>query len=134
GLFILEIKVQSYGILSVGGVLAMVIGSIMLIDAPIPELRPSLKFIIPVAIGLSLIFIFLIVLAIHAHVRKASTGREGLIGEIGTAQTDLIPEGKVFVHGEIWNAEAPENIPKGAKVKVEEVFKSLKLRVTKIDS
>ncbi len=132
GLFILEIKIQSYGILSVGGVLAMVIGSIMLIDAPIPELRPSLNFIIPIAISLSLIFLFLIILAVKAHARKASTGREGLIGETGKAKTDLSPEGKVFVHGEIWDAEAPENIPKGSKVKVIEVKTNLKIRVTKV--
>lgn len=131
GLLILEVKIQSYGILSVGGIIAMIIGSIMLIDAPIPELRPSLKFIIPVAISFSLIFIFLIVLVIRAHVRKIQTGKEGLVGEIGTAQTDLFPEGKVFVHGEIWNAEASESIPKGTKVKVLEVMGNLKIKVRK---
>jgi membrane-bound serine protease (ClpP class) len=132
GLFILELKVQSYGILSIGGILAMVIGSIMLIDAPIPELRPSLKFIIPVAIGLSLIFLFLIILAVRVHMRKALTGREGLVGEIGMARTDLDPEGKVFVHGELWDAEAPENIPNGTKVRVSEVLDNLKIKVTKV--
>jgi membrane-bound serine protease (ClpP class) len=132
GLFILELKIQSYGILSVGGILAMVIGSIMLIDTPIPELRPSLKFIIPIAISLSLIFLFLIILAVRAHARRVHTGREGLIGEIGKTQTDLSPEGKVFVHGEIWDAEAPENIPKGSKVEVVEVLKNLKIKVTKV--
>lgn len=132
GLFILELKIQSYGILSVGGVLAMVIGSIMLIDAPIPELRPSLMFIIPVAIGLSLIFLFLIILAVRVHMRKALTGKEGLVGKIGVAQTDLNPEGKVFVHGEIWNAEAQQDIPQGAKVKVSEVLENLKINVTKV--
>lgn len=131
GLFILEIKIQSYGILTVGGIAAMVIGSIMLIPAPIPELRPSLKFIIPVAVGLSLIFIFLIVIAIRAHLNRVSTGKEGLVGEIGVAQSDLKPEGKVFVHGELWNAEAAEDIPKGTKVKVLEVKKNLMLKVTK---
>lgn len=131
GLFILELKVQSYGILSVGGIIAMVIGSIMLINTPIPELRPSLRFIIPVAMGISLIFIFLIALAIRAHIKKAATGREGLIGEEGTAQTDIDLEGKVFVHGEIWKAESSEKIPKGAKVKVVEVMRNLKIKVTK---
>lgn len=132
GLFILEIKVQSYGILSIGGITAMVIGSIMLIDAPIPELRPSLNFIIPVAIGLSLIFIFLIIIVVKAHIKKAYTGEEGLIGEIGVTQTNLNLEGKVFVHGERWNAEALEEIPKGSKVKVIEVLKNLKIKVTKV--
>jgi len=131
GLFILEIKVQSYGILSAGGIIAMVIGSIMLIDAPIPELRPSLKFIIPVAVGLSLIFIFLIFIAVRALVNRVHTGKEGLIGEIGVAQSDLTPRGKVFVHGELWNAEADQEIPKGEEVQVVEVLTNLKIRVTK---
>ncbi len=131
GLFILEIKIQSYGILTVGGIAAMVIGSIMLIPAPIPELRPSLKFIIPMAVGLSLIFIFLIFIAIRAHLNRVHTGKEGLVGEIGVAQSDIKPEGKVFVHGELWNAEAEEDIPKGTKVKVLEVKKNLMLKVTK---
>ncbi|MGD8535408.1 MAG: nodulation protein NfeD [Candidatus Aminicenantes bacterium] len=131
GLFILEIKIQSYGILTVGGIAAMVIGSIMLIPAPIPELRPSLKFIIPMAVGLSLIFIFLIYIAIRAHLNRVHTGKEGLVGEIGVVQSALKPEGKVFVHGELWNAEADEDIPKGTKVKVLEVKKNLMLKVTK---
>jgi membrane-bound serine protease (ClpP class) len=132
GLFILELKVQSYGILSVGGILAMVIGSIMLIDAPIPELRPSLKFIIPVAIGLSLIFLFLIILAVRVHMRKALTGKEGLVGNIGVTRTELNPEGKVFVHGEIWDAEAEQDIPEGTKVKISEVLENLRIKVTKV--
>ena len=131
GLFILEIKIQSYGILTVGGITAMVIGSIMLIDTTIPELRPSLKIIIPVAAGLSLIFIFLIVIAIRSQMNRVHTGKEGLVGEIGMAQSDLKPEGKVFVHGELWNAEATENIKKGTKVKVLEVKTNLVLKVAK---
>jgi membrane-bound serine protease (ClpP class) len=131
GLFILEIKVQSYGILSVGGIIAMLIGSIMLINAPIPELRPSLNFIIPVAVGISLIFIFLIYIAIRAHTKKVFTGKEGLVGEIGTASTRINPEGKVFVMGEIWNAESEEDIPKGSKVEITEVLKNLKIKVKK---
>lgn len=132
GLFILEIKVQSYGILSVGGIVAMVLGSIMLINAPIPELRPSLKFVVPMAVGLSLIFLFLVFLVIRAHTRKVHTGREGLIGEVGIARTDLNPEGKVFVHGELWNAESPTWIPQGSRVKVVAVLEGLKIRVEKI--
>jgi len=132
GLFILEIKVQSYGILSIGGIMAMILGSIMLIDSPIPELRPSLNFIIPVAIGLSLIFIFLITLVVRVHSRRAVTGKEGLIGKIGIAQTDLTPEGKVFVHGELWKAEAEENVPKGSKVRVIKILDGLRIKVSKV--
>jgi membrane-bound serine protease (ClpP class) len=131
-LFILEVKVQSFGILGVGGVIAMVIGSIMLVNSPIPELQPSLKIVIPMAVGLSLIFLFLLFLVVRAHSRRAFTGKEGLVGEIGTAQTDLSPEGKVFVHGELWNAEAAETITKGSKVRVNRVLDSLKIRVEKL--
>ena len=132
GLFILEVKVQSFGILGAGGIIAMVIGSVMLVNSPIPELQPSLKIIIPLAVGLSLIFLFLMFLVFRAHSRKAFTGKEGLVGEIGTAQTDLSPEGKVFVHGELWNAEAGEPIAKGSKVRVVRVLDTLKIRVDKV--
>jgi len=131
GLFILEVKIQSYGILSIGGITAMVIGSMMLINSPIPELRPSLKYIIPIALGLSLIFIFLVSLAIKAHRKKVTTGQEGLIGETGSAQTDLNPRGKVFIHGELWNAESEEEISKGSTIKVTAVLNHLTLKVKK---
>jgi len=130
-MFILEVKVHSFGALSLGGITAMVIGSMMLIKAPIPELRPSLRFIIPIAVGISLILIFLVYLVIRAQARRTLTGKEGMIGEIGTARTDLAPEGKVFVHGEIWEAEAVEPVGAGEKVKIIEVLETLKIRVKK---
>ena len=130
-LFILEVKVHSYGMLSIGGVAAMVIGSVMLINSPVPELRPSLRFIIPMALGISLILIFLVTIVVRAHARRALTGRDGMVGEVGTARTDLAPEGKVFVHGEIWEAEATEPVAAGAKVRVVEVLDKLKVRVRK---
>jgi len=130
-LFVLEVKVHSYGMLSVGGIAAMIIGSMMLINSPIPELRPSLRFIIPVALGISLILISLVTLVVRAHARKSFTGKEGMIGEVGTARTDLSPSGKVFVHGEIWEAEATEPVAKGEKVKVVAVLDTLKVRVRK---
>jgi membrane-bound serine protease (ClpP class) len=130
-LFILEVKVQSFGMLAVGGIAAMIIGSLMLIDAPIPELRPALRFVIPVVLGVSLIVIFLLTLVLRAHARRSFSGREGMIGETGTARTDLAPSGKVFVHGEIWEAEAEETVRAGEKVKVIEVRGGLKIRVGK---
>lgn len=133
GLFILEIKIQSYGILSLGGIVALLLGSIMLIDAPIPELKPDLSFIIPVALGLSMIFIFLIIIAIRSQAGRVRTGGEGLVGEAGTARTPLNPEGKVFVFGEIWDAVADEDIPAGSKIKVVEMLDNLKLEVIKLD-
>jgi membrane-bound serine protease (ClpP class) len=130
-LFVLEVKVHSFGMLAVGGIAAMVIGSLMLINSPGPALRPSLGVIIPVALGISLIFLFLVYLVVRAHARRSDTGKEGMIGEIGTARTDLAPSGRVFVHGELWEAEAAEPIREGEKVRVIEVLDTLKIRVTK---
>ncbi len=130
-LFILEVKVHSFGAFSIGGIIALVIGSMMLIKAPIPELRPSLRIIIPVALGISLILIFLVYLVIRAQARRSLTGKEGMVGEIGTARTDLTSEGKVFVHGELWEAEAVEPISAGEKVRIVEVLKTLKIKVKK---
>ena len=130
-MFILEVKVHSFGALSIGGIIAMVIGSMMLIKAPIPELRPSLRIIIPVALGISLILIFLVYLVIRAQARRPLTGKEGMVGEIGTARTDLAPEGKVFVHGELWEADALEPVSVGEKVRIVEVLGTLKIRVIK---
>jgi membrane-bound serine protease (ClpP class) len=130
-LFVLEVKVHSYGVLSVGGIVAMIIGSMMLIDSPVPELRPSLRLILPVAIGISLVCIFLVTLVIRAQARRAVTGREGMVGEIGTARTDLAPTGKVFVHGELWEAESDQPVRMGERVSVVEVEKNLKIKVKK---
>jgi|Deesub1362B_J571_1020462.scaffolds.fasta_scaffold01974_4 membrane-bound serine protease (ClpP class) len=133
-LFILEIYIQSYGFLTLGGIASLVLGSTMLIRSPIPELKPGLGFIIPVVIGVSLIFIFLIFLAVRAHFSKIYTGQEGMIGEIGIAFTNIENEGKVLVHGEIWKAHSKEKIPKGSKIKVIKVNKGLTVEVIKINS
>jgi membrane-bound serine protease (ClpP class) len=130
-LFILEIKVQSFGMLAVGGIAAMIIGSLMLIKAPIAELRPSLGFVLPVVLAVSLIVLFLLTLVFKAHARRAATGREGMVGEIGRARTDLDPTGKVFVHGELWEAVADAPVRAGEKVKVIAVLDGLKIRVGK---
>lgn len=130
-LFAVEIKVHSYGLLSLGGITAMVIGSLMLVKSPIPELRPGLRFIIPVALGVSLIIIFLVYLVIRAQARRAMTGREGMAGEIGRALEDFAGSGKVLVHGEIWEAETDVPLRRGEPVRVVKVGDGLKLRVTK---
>ena len=130
-LFILEIKVTSHGLLAIGGAVAMLIGSIMLIRSDIPELKPGLNIILPVVLGFSLIFAFLVTMAARALRRKARTGAEGLAGELGTARTNLDPEGRVFVHGELWRAVADASIPKGGKVRVVEVEPNLTLKVVK---
>jgi len=107
-------------------------GSLMLVKSPIPELRPGLPFVLPVALGVSLIVVFLLTLVLKAHSRRSFSGREGMIGETGTARTDLSPAGKVFVHGEIWEAEADGPVRAGEKVKVVAFLEGLKVKVGKL--
>ena len=109
----------------------MIIGSLMLVKAPITELRPSLGTVLPVVLAVSLIVLFLLTLVFKAHRRRSFSGREGMIGETGTARTDLSPTGRVFVHGELWQAEADGTVRAGEKVKVIEVLDGLKIRVGK---
>ncbi len=109
-LFILEIKVTSYGMLTIGGLISMTIGSIMLFDSPLPFFRVSLKVILPAVILTTLFFSLTIYLALKAYRRKPVTGAEGLIGLEGKARTDIQKDGQVFVHGEIWSAWSDEPI------------------------
>ncbi len=130
-LLILEIKVTSYGALAVGGILSFIFGSLILIDSPIPALRISMKTIIPITIFMVLMVFILTRLAIKAHLSKVSTGQEGLVGEEGKALTDVHYEGRVFVHGEYWNAYSDEPIPKDSNIKVLKVD-GMKIKVEKI--
>jgi membrane-bound serine protease (ClpP class) len=120
-LFLLEIKIASYGILSIGGIISLVIGSLMLIDTDIPFLQISWKVIIGAVVTTTLFFVFALGLAFKAFRKKPTTGKEGLVGEQGIALTDLNPEGSVEVHGEIWNAHAENRVEKGQKIIVEQV-------------
>lgn len=129
-MFLLEIKVTSYGALTMGGVVSMVIGSIMLIDSPSPFLRISLKIIIPTTLATAAFFFFLFGAVIRTHQKKAVTGTEGLVGEVGIAQEDIEKGGKVFIHGEIWDAISDMSLKKGEKIKVIKV-EGLKLFITK---
>ncbi len=118
-LFILEIKVPSYGMLTVGGVVAMLLGSIMLFESAEPAMRVSLEVIIPAVLLTALFFVLVIGLGLKAQSVRVATGHEGLVGERGVARTELAPSGRVAVHGEIWKAESLEGtIPAGADVEV----------------
>jgi membrane-bound serine protease (ClpP class) len=131
GFFIAEIKVQGFGMLGVGGIIAFVLGSMMLINSPIPEMRPAMSLIISFAFCFGFVFLFLTFKVFQAMKRKLETGREGLIGESGVAKTDIDNRsGKVFVHGEWWNAVADGLIPKGTRVQVETID-NLQLKVKK---
>jgi membrane-bound serine protease (ClpP class) len=105
-LFLLEIKITSYGLLTVGGAVCLFLGSIMLIDteSPLEVLRVSWLVIIPSVVVTVLFFLFAIGMGVRAQRRKPTTGQEGLIGETGTAIQELNPDGQVRVHGEIWSA------------------------------
>lgn len=118
-LFALEAKYVSYGVLGAGGVICMVLGALMLVDGPIPEMRVKLITAIAVSIPIGAIAIFLMTLVLRAHQNRVTTGVEAMIGEIGVARTILGgPDGKVFVHGELWNATAKSEIAEGARVRV----------------
>lgn len=131
GFFIAEIKVQGFGMLGVGGIASFILGSIMLINSPIPEMRPAMSLIISFALCFGFIFLFLTFKVFQAMKRRLETGREGLIGENGVAKTDIDNRtGKVFVHGEWWNAVADGLIPAGSRIQVEAVD-NLLLKVKK---
>ena len=115
-LFIAEAFITSHGVLGVGGAVAMVLGSLMLIE--VPSLRISWAVIIPVVAFSALIFIITVTIAVRVHREKADTGREGLIGLRGEAKTDISPTGQVFARGEYWSARSDESIKKGEKVVV----------------
>jgi len=117
-LYALEAKYATHGVLGIGGVICMVIGALFLVDGPIPEMRVHLVTALVVSVPIGLIAVFLMTLVLKARHNRVETGQEGMIGEIGIARTELGPEGKVFVHGEIWNAVAKRSVPAGARVRV----------------
>jgi membrane-bound serine protease (ClpP class) len=129
--FILEVKITSYGMLTVAGIISLILGSMMLIKSPYPAMRIPLMAIIPIAIAVGLITTFLLRLVIIAHTKPVSTGAAGLLHEIGITRSKIDPEGKVFVHGEFWKAVSKEKLPKGVKVKIIGV-KGLALEVEKL--
>jgi membrane-bound serine protease (ClpP class) len=133
-LFIAEIKVVSHGLLSVGGVISLLLGSLMLIESPTEYMKISLSVIIPAVLVSAAFFTFAVTKAVKARLTKPTTGIEGLIGEMGTASTPIGPEtqGKVSIHGEFWNATSDQKIEAGEKIQVIGVW-NLKLKVRKIE-
>ena len=121
GLLALEVKVTSHGILAGAGILALVLGALLLVNSPWPQARIRLSTALGVAVPLGVIIVILLRLAIAAKMRKAVTGEEGMVNALGVAETDLAPSGKVFVHGELWDALARQRIAKGTRVRVREV-------------
>ncbi len=119
-MFLLELKVPSYGTLTLGGIACLVLGSLMLFRAPqgTEPLRVARWAIVSIGGTAALLMAILTTLVARVWRRRPTTGAAGLVAEEGTALTDIGSEGRVFVHGEYWNARSPRAIPKGARVRV----------------
>jgi membrane-bound serine protease (ClpP class) len=122
-LFALEIKVTSYGLLTGGGLVSLIFGSMILMDSSVPELQVSLRVVLPVVFGLTAISMFLVRIGVAAQRRPAVTGAAGMIGEGGQALTPIGPDapGRVATHGEIWRATSSESIAEGVAVRITNV-------------
>ncbi len=120
-LFIMEMKIASYGLLSVAGVVCLLLGSLMLFEGDTPDMQLSLQVLLPTVIIVSGFFVGVAALVFRAQLSKPSTGSYGLVGEIGVVKKALTPEGKVFVHGELWNARSKEPLDEDARVRVVKV-------------
>jgi len=130
--FIMEMKITSYGLLSVAGIVSLFLGSLMLFEGTTPDMKLSLNVLLPTIILISGFFVVIASLVFRAQISKPTTGSRGLVGEIGIVKQALTPEGKVFVHGELWNAKAREAIDEDVKVRVVEVV-NLVLEVEPVD-
>ena len=117
-LFVLEAKFTSHGILGIGGAVAMVLGAMLLVDSPVPEMRIKFITALALAVPFAAITILLVSLVVQARANKVTTGDEGMIGETGVATSELAPDGMVFVRGEYWKAVAAQPLPPGTRVRV----------------
>lgn len=131
-LFIAEVKIVSYGLLSVGGVVSILLGSLMLIDTEDPEMQISRTVLYPTMVIFCLIAAGTIFLAARSARLRPISGVEGLVGEKGVAKSDMSPFGHVFVHGEVWNAECEGSVSAGDTVVVQAVD-GLKIKVKKLE-
>lgn len=130
-LFTAEVMVVSHGILAIGGIIALVLGSLLLFPSPEPYLRLSWSVLLPAVLAITLFFTFVVAKVVQAHREKPISGTGAMLGEQGTAVTDIMAEGKVMVRGEYWNATSSERIGMGEKVEVTEVT-GLRLTVKKV--
>ena len=129
-LFALEAKFATHGILGLGGIALLTLGGLLLVDGPIPQLRVKLLTALAVSVPLGVITVFLMTIALRARRAKVVTGQQGMVGAVGEARTDIDPEGKVFIQGELWNAHAPSRVGIGEQVVVRKI-EGLELEVEK---
>lgn len=128
-LFILELQIPSHGLLTIGGLISFVLGSLILFESDVPYLRTSMGLIAIAAIITGLFFLLVVGLGIRAQFKRPKTGTEGLVGVYGTARTQVKKTGTVLVHGELWKAESEEAIKAGTKIVVTEVKEGMVLKV-----
>ncbi|MEJ2054455.1 MAG: NfeD family protein, partial [Calditrichaceae bacterium] len=119
-LFLLEIKVPSFGLLTIGGIISMITGSIMLYDSQFAFFHIAWQVIVIVVTVTVLFFVFAIGMAVRTYRKKPTTGDQGMIGEIGKVYKKIDKEGTVIIHGEYWKAVSDSSIMEGQKVKVVE--------------
>ncbi|MCX6831274.1 MAG: nodulation protein NfeD [candidate division Zixibacteria bacterium] len=117
-MFLLEIKVTSYGMLTIGGIIALILGGLMLIDSPEPTLQVSKSIIITVSLCVAAFLVFVVGFVVKSHRKQVATGFEGLVGQIGKVKETIDGDGMVFVAGALWHAVAEEKIPVGEKVRI----------------
>jgi membrane-bound serine protease (ClpP class) len=132
-LFALEAKFASHGVLATGGAVCMMLGAVMLIDSPLPEMRIHWSTAIAITLPFSAITVLLLSLALRARRAKAVTGSEAMVGEMGDSITELAPAGKVFVNGEYWDATSLRPAAAGVRVRVTAIDK-LRLTVEPMDN
>jgi membrane-bound serine protease (ClpP class) len=120
--FILEMKITSYGLLSLAGVTSLFIGTLMMFNGDNPAMRLKWQILIPVILLVSAFFIAVAGLVFKAQVKRPQTGDSGLLGQTGVVQSRLMPEGKVYIHGELWQASAKSPLEVGTKVRVTQVI------------
>lgn len=130
--FIMEMKIASYGLLSIAGITSLLLGSLMLFEGNGTDMRLSWKVLVPTLTFVSGFFVVISGLVFKSQLSKPRTGASGLLGEIGVVKKPILQEGKVFVHGELWNAISKDPIEKGVKVRVVKV-ENLVLEVEPIE-
>ena len=119
-LLVLEVKVAGFGLLAIGGIVSLVLGSMMMVDSPLPELQVGLSVVVPVAFAVAVVILGLVRLAVRAQQQRAVTGSAGMVGERGQALSDIPAGGvgRVRAHGETWNARSSDAVVVGEAIDV----------------
>jgi membrane-bound serine protease (ClpP class) len=127
-LLMAELFVPGFGVLGVGGIVAFILGGILLTSNQEPYLRASVPLVVSLGLATGAFFLFALGAGVRAQRRRPVSGREAVVGRVGVAKTDLDPQGTVLVGGEDWTAEAAEPVRAGERVRVVGV-EGLRLRV-----